>query len=407
MPDVPLRFLLSFGVALAGAAAPARARASAFEVQGLGPEGVAEVAARSARADDGTAAFYNPGGLALGEGTSLGVAPILSFSTLRARGNHTPLEEPFGIVVFASGTVPLLGPLAGRIRLGFAGHFLPTRALRLLTREGDRAFHPYFDNRTQRLVVLPSLGVRITRRFGIGAAVDTLAGVRGPARLEAGATGAPEPRIDIDANTVMAGVFGVRFDPAEGTRLALVIRQAFGIPMRIETTADVGGVPLETTIETKRAMFDPLKVVLASSFDVGRASFEVDASWQQWSAWEGPFLSVRSTLPGVNLGSRPIGSLFRDVISLRLASNVRFELGKRTTLVLRAGAGGEPTMLKNTRQGRTNLVDGDKLTLGLGATLVLKEVVAKNLRIGLGCNGQFVAASGSFFSTSLGLGVDL
>ncbi|MDI3288278.1 hypothetical protein [Polyangium sp. 15x6] len=407
MADVPVRLLLSIGVALAWVGAPSRAQAGAFEVQGLGPEGVAEASARSARAEDGTAAYFNPGGLALGQGTSIGVAPIVSVSTLEAQGERLPFEEPLGIAVSASGTVPLEGPLAGRIRLGFAGHFLPTRALRLLARAGDRAFQPYYDNRTQRLVVLPSLGVRITRHLGIGAAVNVLAGVRGPARLEAGATGAPEPRIDIDANTVMAGVFGVRFDPTEGARVALVVRQAFGIPMRIETTADVGGVPLVTNIETKRAMFDPLTVVLASSFDVGRASFEIDTAWHQWSAWEGPFLSVRSTLPGVNLGSRPIGRLFRDVVSLRIASSVRFDLGKQRTLVLRAGAGGEPTMMTSAPQGRTNLVDGDKLTVGLGATLVLTNVLAKALRIGLGGNGQFVSAAGSLFSTSLGVGVDL
>jgi len=72
------------------AAAPA-ARASAFEVHGLGPAGVAEVGARAARADDGSSAFYNPGGLAFGRGARVDLAPTLGVSALAAQGRTLPL----------------------------------------------------------------------------------------------------------------------------------------------------------------------------------------------------------------------------------------------------------------------------------------------------------------------------
>jgi hypothetical protein len=369
---------------------PSLARAGAFEVQGLGPAGVAEVGARSARSEDGTAAFFNPGGLALGEGTRLELSPALSVSALRAGGEGVPVEDPFGVTLAASGTVPLQGPLGGRIRVGFSGYFLPAGALRLLLREGDRPFFPYYDNRTQRLVVLPALGVRILRGLGMGVGVNVLAGVDGPARIEPGATGAPEPRIDIDARTVLAVNAGLRFDPAEHVRLALVYRQRFAIPMRIGTVAEVGGVPLTADIETRHAMFDPETFIVASSFDLGRASFEADVLWQRWSEYEGPFLAVKSTLPGVNLASRPVGDMWRDVISLRLAASVRLDVGARSEVVLRMGVGGEPTVMKSVRQGRTNLVDGNKASVGLGATLVLRELLPKTLRMGLGVGGQFV-----------------
>ena len=104
-------------------------------------------------------------------------------------------------------------------------------------------------------------------------------------------------------------------------------------------------------------------------------------------------------------------------------------------------------MLKSAPQGRTNLVDGDKLSLGLGATFVAKNFIGKVFRIGLGGNAQILSAyaenkivcraspcpettvtgpdandpaagvtnpgypkltaSGSFFTLALGLGVDL
>ncbi|MBK9266676.1 MAG: outer membrane protein transport protein [Polyangiaceae bacterium] len=370
---------------------PRQTHASAFDVQGLGPDGVAEVGARSASAEDGSAAFFNPGGLALGNGTALLIAPIVSVSTLRAQDKRLPFEDPFGITLTASATIPFEGPLANRLRIGFSGHFLPTAALRLLARAPEEPFYPYYDNRTQRLVALPALGVRITKWLGIGFGANVLAGVRGPAKLEKGATGAPEPRIDIAANTVVSGIFGVRWDPTKYARFALVVRQGFGIPLNIDTTADIGGVPLATNLQAKMAMFDPLTVVLASSFDVGKVHIETSVSHAKWSDWESPYLSVQSTLPGVNLVSRIPSKLFRDTMSFRIGSNYSIATSARTKLVLRAGIAAEPTILAGNIQGRTNLVDGDKLTLGLGATFALKNARGNTLRIGLGGNGQFVS----------------
>ena len=67
-----VRRITAAAIALVALAGRARdARAGAFEVVGFGPAGVAEVGARAARADDGTATFYNPGGLGLGRGIRL------------------------------------------------------------------------------------------------------------------------------------------------------------------------------------------------------------------------------------------------------------------------------------------------------------------------------------------------
>lgn len=372
--------------------APRQTYASAFDVQGIGPEGVAEVGARSASADDGTAAFLNPGSLAFGRTNALAIAPTLSLSTLRAQDEPLPFADPFGVTLTASATIPLEGPLKDRLRLGFAGYFLPSAALRLLARAPEQPFYPYYDNRTQRLVALPALGIRLTKWIGVGVGANILAGVRGPAKLEQGATGAPEPRIDIAANTILSALVGVRIDPTEHVHLALVFRQAFGIPLSIDTTATIGGIPLATNLKTRRAMFDPLTLVLASRVDFGKISVEADVSYAQWSAWEGPYLSVQSTLPGVNLVSRiPVG-LFRDTMSVRIGSNFTLTTSTRTNLVLRAGIAVEPTILSGRVQGRTNLVDGDKLTLGVGGTFVVNNWHGKTFRFGLGGNGQFVSA---------------
>ncbi len=366
--------------------------AGSFEVQGLSPEGVAELGARAAVAEDGTAAFYNPGGLAFGSRTTLTLAPMASFSALRAQGEVLPFLSPVSVGFTASTTLPLRGPLAGRIRLGMAGSFMPDGVLRLITRAADKPFFPYYDNRTQRFVFMPAIAVRLAKWIGIGLGANVLAGVDGPAKLENGATGAPEPRIDIVARTVASAIFGLRLDMAPHSRLALVVHQSFGVPLRIETTADIGGVPLATQIETREALFDPLMVVLASSFDIDRTTLEADVTYSRWSAWRGPYLSVKSTLPGVNLESRVPQALFRDVVSLRIGASRSFALSTHADLVLRLGAGIDPTMLRTTQQGQTNLVDGDKFSFGFGSTLVLPDFLTKQMRIGFGGNGQLLSA---------------
>jgi hypothetical protein len=388
---IPHRWLALVGVTLF-VLTPRQTYASAFDVQGIGPESVAEVGARSASADDGAAAFLNPGSLAFGKTTTLSVAPTFSLSTLRAQNEKLPFVDPFGVTLMASATIPLEGPLKDRLRIGFSGYFLPTTALRLLARAPDQPFYPYYDNRTQRLVALPALSIRFAKWLGVGIGTNILAGVRGPAKLEQGATGAPEPRIDIAANTVVSTIVGIRVDPTERVHLALVFRQAFGIPLNIDTTATIGGVPLATNLTTPRAMFDPLTLVLASRIDLGKASVEAAVSYAQWSAWEGPYLSVQSTLPGVNLVSRLPTGLFRDTVTVRVGSNYTFNTSTKTNLVVHAGIAAEPTILSGKIQGRTNLVDGNKLTLGAGATFLVKNWYGKTLRFGLGGNGQLVSA---------------
>jgi long-subunit fatty acid transport protein len=100
---------------------------------------------------------------------------------------------------------------------------------------------------------------------------------------------------------------------------------------------------------------------------------------------------VQSTLPGVNLVSRIPTGLFRDTMSFRIGANYPVTTSTRTSIILRTGIAAEPTMLAGKIQGRTNLVDGDKLTVGLGATFVAKNMLGKALRIGFGGNGQFVS----------------
>lgn len=376
------------------AATEGEARAGAFEVLGFGPTGVAEVNARAARADDGTATFYNPGGLAFGHGASIEIAPTLGISALAAQGRAIGLEDPFGLAVALAVTVPFEGALKDRIRLGFGGYLLPSGLLHLVARPGETPFYPYYDNRTQRLVVVPTLAVKITDRLGIGLGVNVLGGVSGPATVQPGASGAVESRLSLEATTRASVHAGVRFDLAKHARVAFAFRQRFAAPARVTTTAEIAGIPLAVSVGTESALFDPAALVLASSFEVGPAAFEIDATWSLWSAYEGPFAGVRASLPGLDIASKLPASIARDVVSLRAAASYRIAIGAGAEVVVHAGAGAEPSMLKGQAQGRENLLDGDKILGGLGASLALHDVLSvRTIRVGVGLGTQVVLAT--------------
>lgn len=371
------------------AAAARDARASAFDLAGFGPAGVAEVGARAARASDGTATFYSPGGLALGSGVSVEIAPTLAISALSAQGALHPIDDPFGVALAFAATVPLGEPLKDRLRFGLGAYLLAPHLARVVVPEQSEPVFPYFENRTQRLVVLPALALKITRALGIGGGVDVLGGVSGAASVTQGESGAPEPRVDLAATTRIAAVAGARFDPSPEVHLAFTYRGHFFVPSNIQTSTSVGGLPLAVTVDVGQSLFDPDAFVLGASYGAGHVEAEIDATYSAWSMYHAPFVDVHATLPAVDVSSVTPPDIAHDVVSVRGAASYRFDV-RDHRLFLRGGLGFEPTMLRSFQQGETNLVDGDKIFVGVGASLELAHVVGHALRFGLGVNTTIV-----------------
>jgi hypothetical protein len=390
------------GALIAGALRAERAGASEFEVLGVGPTGIAEANARAARATDGSAAFFNPAGLGMGQGIHVDVAPELGGSALSVQGRGAELADPFGLVVLADATVPFKSFLEDRIRVGIA-LYVPPQALHLILEPADKPQLPYFANRTQRLVVEPAIGVRLASWLAIGGGIDVLGGVQGPADVRPGASGAPEPRIGVDATTQVAAHAGVRVDLSERVHLGAAYRQEFGVPISVQTKAEIGGISLDAGASIRQALFDPHTFVLAAAFDLDRLELELDASYSVWSAYKGPALDVRASLPGALLTSEETKGLFRDVGAVRGAASYGVDVGRSSEVVLSAGAGFEPSVLSGAPQGTTNFADGSKVFGGLGAGLSLREWLPKTVRIaaGLGVIGLIGDAIDKKACTSL------
>lgn len=388
--------LLSFSSGLAFVvSASGVARASGFDLFGVHPEGMAEASARAAAAEDGSACFYNPGGLSLGKGYRVDLSANGVASWLDVQGERVGIDEPFGGTLTVAADVPFEGPLENRVRVGLAMYGLADRMMRLRVRSPSTPFFPYYDNRSQRLVVIPALSVRVAKGVGLGVGVNALAGVQGPIDVREGQSRTLESRVVQEAGTVARWIVGVRFDPSDGVRIGVAFRQSFGVPLSIATTADVAGVPLSVDVSAAEALFDPATVVLGARFaPFDAAAFELDVAYHRWSAWEGPLLGIDTTVSALSLSSKPSERMFRDSVSVRSAAawTVDRDVARETTL--HVGAGYETSMLDDTiRQGRTNLVDGTKVILGAGVSVRFAEAVGRGLRVGLGVQlhhvGQF------------------
>lgn len=384
------------GLVLAGSLAlgSTRANANVFDVYGFGPAGVASVGARAARVNDGTAAYYNPGGLAFGRGYHFEVGALYTLSELEAQGKRHGISDPFGATLAVDADLPLKGPLAHRLRVGYGGYFLPDKLMRLQTPMRSDPNFAYFENRSQRLVVLPALAVRVTRWLGVGVSADVFAGLSGPAVLTQGASRALETRIDEEARTTLAAIVGVQARPSPGWRLGLVYHERFDSAESTLSMSTVGSVPLIVNIGTGQAFFNPDTFELASSTALSRRwNIELDLALELWSEYRGPVMTTGATLPGVNLESRAMPTLWRDIWTLRGATRYRLDIGPRRRLTLRAGAGIEPSVQSDLQQGETNLVDGNKFLFGLGATLGLEGVLdGHTLRLGLGVQTQVLSS---------------
>ncbi len=369
------------------------ARANPFDVYGFGPAGVASVGARAARATDGTATFYNPGGLGLGHGYRVAVGALAAASALKAQGRRLPITDPAGVTVAIDADVPLEGPLEGVLRFGYGGYSLPDSLMHLQTPARTDPVYPYYANRTQRLVVLPALAARVTDWLGVGVAANVFASLGGPASLAGGPSGGLEARIDEEAPTTIAAIAGVQAVPADWLRVGVVYREQFAVPIATRSYSTVGSVPLVADVSLGQAFFTPDTYLLAFSVTpTPRLALELDAAYERWGKFKGPSMTTRATLPGVALYPRGQPDIWRDIWSVRGAASYRLGIG-RHQLVLDAGAGYEPSTQRDLQQGETNLLDGNKVLVGVGAELALHDVLAKHvLRFGAAAQLQHVGA---------------
>lgn len=363
---------------LAGVAAPRGALANAPDLFGQSPEVAALGGAGAAMAQEFDATFHNPAGLAFGgRGTfSAGYFRLASWLSIDRRTRS--IEEPNGLVVGLAEPVPLV--LGGRIRVGLGLYVLPDTIVRVLTRLPDDPTYPLLENRSQRLVVLPAVAVRVLPWLSLGVGVNFFAGLDGPASAVEGPTRAVETTVYEEIYARAALLAGLRADAWEHVRIALVYRQEFYVPYAVQTRNLLAGNAIDIDVDA-RGLYTPHELALGVGWDDGCWRASAEATYERWGDQDQPYVRVDSVLPAVGpLVPPTLPSPFHDTIDLKVGAGRRFALSPLHRVEVRAGAGFEPAAVSE-QTGRQNLLDADKLTSAVGAGLVLGGRDGRELRI--------------------------
>jgi hypothetical protein len=260
--------------------------------------------------------------------------------------------------------------LANRLFVGIALYMLPDQIVRTIAHSPEEIFFPLYDNRTQRLVVLPSLAARLGRGWSVGIGFNYLAGLGGRVSAAEGATRAIEARVDEAIFSHLAVNAGLRWHTGPYVTVALTYRQAFGVPFRTVSRNQVAGQPIDLDVDAEE-LYTPHELVLGGAFNLPRRVLaSLDVQWSHWSEWRGPYVTVTSQLPLVGeIDARPPAVRFNDTVSLRAGVEWLAVEGARVEVRVRGGYGFETQAAPPSQPGVTNLLDGAKHRLAAGAGL--------------------------------------
>jgi hypothetical protein len=275
------------------------------------------------------------------------------------------------MVIGATSPAPLGGFLKDRIHVGVGLYLLPTTVVQVIARQPDEPFFPYYDNRTQRLVVLPVIAARVHDDVSIGIGLNILAGLSGQVLATPGPTRAIEARVDEEIFTTVKFNAGVRWH-LPLMDVALVYRQEFSVPFTTVTNNEVAGEPIDLDIHAD-GLYTPHEFTVGSAFHLGGVEATLDFTWSLWSLYDGPYVQVDSELPLVGglRGNLPIVP-YEDTFAVRSGIVVPLRVSSSGTRIdLRGGVAFETSPLPDEQPGVTNQIDGAKLTFSAGAGLII------------------------------------
>ncbi len=349
------------------------AAASEADLFGLGSEESALAGASAARVHDFSAGFYDPAGLTLARRPEASFGVVGFGSALPLPGGRTfHMSDRVGILVGAATPIPFSGVLADRLFIGIALHLLPDSIVRVIAHTPDQPFYPLYDNRTQRLIILPALAAKLPHGVSVGIAFNYLAGLGGRVAATEGATRALEARVDEQIYSVLAVNAGVRWQVRPRWALALVYRQAFGVPFRTVARNDVAGQPIDLDVDAEE-LYTPHTVVAGVAYRRARLVLSLDVAWLHWSGWRGPYVAVTSDLPLVGaIATQPPAVAFADGATVRGGVDWTALVAGAWALAVRGGYAFESSPVPSG-QTATQLLGGHAhhLTIGFGARVAL------------------------------------
>ncbi len=361
------------------------APASVAELVDIGPA-MGRVGAVSSRVTGGAAAYYNPSGLAFRSEPQLRIGVQTLWSQLSVRGDPVDVGAPYAVVVEVATMVPLLAPLEDLLAVGVTIMTLPDNMLEISAPAFTDPVLPYYQNRTQRLVVMPAVALKLHRTFAIGVGMNYFSGLTGIANVTEASDGTVQADVEEEIFAAATGHAGIRFQ-GEHLSLAVTYRQRFTVNWNTVSHSYLADSDLELQIRS-RSLYTPETVVFAASWNEERFDLSADVSWRRWSRYAAPFARVSADAPLPSLTGEEQRLITesdftkpktRDVWRLAISGHGRlFGPGDYGLLDLSGGYAYEPSPFNHEEAeletSAFNVIDGPKHILGLGVRYRLPDL---------------------------------
>ena len=366
---------------------PKPVRANSAEMFGLGSRWAGMGDAAVGLADDFSAAFYNPANLALAKKGSLSFG-VLGYGARLKLGKVTAgIEHPLEAQLGVHFPVPFKGWMKDKLWVAIAFSSHQDIVARLRGYMASDVFYPYYDNRTQRLLLIPALSFRamdhpLYGRLSFGLGFNSLAGLAGMVVGREGPSRSVEARVEERLFSIIRLVAGMSYEKS-GFRVGMAYRQEMKVPVTTGSFNYIAGTDLDLDIAAD-TLFDPHTFVLGASWSsTGKkgvvTSVGLELGYALWRLYKGPYVAVDSYLPLVGELKGDLPDIqFKDSLAVRAGVEHWFTLPKTMRLALRGGVGFETSPVP-MQHGRTNMLDGHKLALSLGFGLDLGRVFSRRV----------------------------
>lgn len=366
---------------LVACALAAEARANPFDVFGYSARGIAMGGALTTLADDFTAAYYNPAGLAWREKVHFGIGFQAAVPALSIERTKTDSAIPNAMPPTHSGiTIGAVFPLGARIqnRIAFGiGVYVPTSALFRLDSVDQTTPQFYsYHSLPAKLVIAPALGFRLHEKLRIGVGLLVLADLVGAGDFHIDIVNRRLVRrnLQVDLDPSASGTAGLVLGPFAGFRFGFSFRGALGLNFRLPANLTLDGVG-QLALDIKGvAAWTPNQYTMGASYELPSQRLRIgfDLTVAQWSQAPDPAIKLDVTARGevferLGLTSAltfvspdlPLGAV--TTWSPRLGA----EWGFHKDWLLRGGYFFRPSPLPK-QDGFTNHLDNDVHALSAG-----------------------------------------
>jgi long-chain fatty acid transport protein len=378
--------------------------ANPLDAYGFGARAIALGGAFTGLADDFSATYYNPAGLAQGDDLRLELGYLFSDPNLRFNGQDANVDLAKGL----QGGLVLPGEVLGvKFGVGIGMFLLDDRVTRVRSLPQQQPRFVLFDNRVQRLFVAADIAVEPIDNLYIGGGVtfmsDSIAEVdiTGSVSLSQADRTVLQAGLEASLETNRYVSFGALYAPDAPWSLGFVFRDEFFL--RLHLVTDVRGqivfdaIPEDPTVLVEDGQFllvsdnanlySPRQFVVGGSYDFGPLLVAADLGLYLWSNFPAPTAAIDISLDLGDIGFAvpPLDPIappeFHDVLVPRVGLESQVLDRDHLDLTVRGGYFFEDSPAPDQR-GLTNYADSAKhgISAGLGLSLAdLSEVFPKPL----------------------------